>query len=138
MGRLLFGMRWGPEGWPFWEQFASIMAIVLTTSLAVMGLAMLVAAIAKTEIQVALMGAVAVLVLALIGGCVLPRDMMPEETQKISLITPHGWALDAYREILNADPNYQPNLTIVGTSCAVLSAFGVVLLGAAWGLLRLD
>jgi ABC-type multidrug transport system permease subunit len=138
MGRLLFGMRWGPDGWPLWQQTAFILAVVLTTSLAVMGLAMLVAAVARSEIQVALLGAVAVLVLALVGGCVLPRDMMPEETQKISLVTPHGWALDAYRELLNADPNYQPNLAIVGRACAVLSGFGLVFLAGAWGLLRLD
>ena len=138
MGRLLFGMRWGPENWPWWEQCAFILAVVLTTSLAVMGLAMLVAAVARSEMQVALIGAVAVLVLALIGGCVLPREMMPEQTQQISLITPHGWALNAYRELLNADPKYQPNLAIVGESCAVLTAFGLTLLAGAWGLLRLD
>jgi ABC-type Na+ efflux pump permease subunit len=138
MGRLLFGMRWGPDDWPWWEQAGFVLAVVLTTSLAAMGLAMLVAAVARSELQVALFGAAAVLVLALIGGCVLPRDMMPEETQKISLITPHGWALDAYRELLNADPKYRPNLTIVGRSCAVLATFGLVFLGGAWGLLRLD
>jgi hypothetical protein len=64
--------------------------------------------------------------------------MMPEETQKISLVTPHGWALDAYRELLNADPKYQPNLAIVGRACAVLSGFGLAFLAGAWGLLRLD
>jgi ABC-2 type transport system permease protein len=138
MGRLLFGMRWGPDNWPWWEQTAFILAVVLSTSLAVMGLAMLVAAVARSEMQVALFGAVVVLVLALIGGCVLPREMMPEQTQQISLITPHGWALDAYRELLNADPTFQPNLAIVGRSCAVLAAFGLVFLGGAWGLLRLD
>jgi ABC-type multidrug transport system permease subunit len=138
MGRILFGMRWGPDAWPWWEQVGFVLAVVMTTSLAVMGLAMFVAAVARTEIQVALLGAGAVLVLALIGGCVLPRDMMPEQTQKISLITPHGWALDAYRELLNADPKYQPNLRIVGQSCAVLSLCGLTLLGGAWGLLRLD
>ncbi len=138
MGRLLFGMRWGPDYWPWWEQAGFVLAVVMTTSLAVMGLAMLVAAVARSEMQVALLGAVAVLVLALVGGCVLPREMMPEQTQKISLITPHGWALNAYRELLNADPKYQPNLKIVGRSCAVLAAFGLVFLGGAWGLLRLD
>jgi ABC-type Na+ efflux pump permease subunit len=138
MGRFLFGMRWGPDDWPLWQQAAFILAVVLTTSLAVMGLAMLVAAVARSEIQVALLGAVAVLVLALVGGCVLPRDMMPEQTQQISLVTPHGWALDAYRELLNADPNYQPNLAIVGRACAVLSGFGLAFLAGAWGLLRLD
>jgi ABC-2 type transport system permease protein len=103
-----------------------------------MGLALLVAAVARTEIQVALYGAVPVLILALIGGCVLPREWMPEEAQKFSQLTPQGWALDAYRELLDADPRYEPNVAIVLKSCGVLAAFGVAFLGLAWGLLRLE
>src|SRR5262249_58025040 len=102
-GRLFFGMRWGPASWPVGQQLLWLLPVVFTTSLAAMGLALLVAALARTEIQVALYGAVPVLVLALIGGCVLPREMMPEQTQQFSLLTPHGWALNAYRELL--DPN---------------------------------
>jgi ABC-type multidrug transport system permease subunit len=137
-GRLFFGMRWGPEHWPLVEQVAWLLPVVFTTSMAAMGLALLVAAVARTEIQVALYGAVPVLILALIGGCVLPREMMPEEAQKFSQLTPQGWALDAYRELLDADPRYDPNLAIVLKSCGVLAAFGVGFLGLAWGLLRLE
>jgi ABC-2 type transport system permease protein len=88
--------------------------------------------------QVALFGAIPVLVLALIGGCVLPREMMPEQTQRLSLLTPQGWALDAYRELLNASPGYAPNLMIVLESCGVLAAFGATFMALAWGLLRLE
>jgi ABC-2 type transport system permease protein len=137
-GRILFGMRWGPEEWPLWEQAGMLIPVVATTSLAAMGMALLVAAVARSEMQVALYGAVPVLVLALIGGCVLPREMMPEQAQQFSLLTPQGWALDAYRELLDADPNYQPNLHIVGQACGVLAVFGLVFTGLAWGLLRLD
>jgi ABC-type multidrug transport system permease subunit len=137
-GRLLFGMRWGPEDWPLLTQAAWLLLVVACTSLAAMGLALLVAAVSRTEIQVALFGAVPVLVLALIGGCVLPREMMPEQTQKLSLLTPQGWALDAYRELLNASAGYEPNLTIVTTACGVLAAFGAFFMTLAWGLLRLD
>jgi ABC-2 type transport system permease protein len=137
-GRLVFGMRWGPEEWPWWEQAAWLIPVVATTSLAAMGMALLVAALARTEMQVALYGAVPVLVLALIGGCVLPREMMPEQAQQFSLVTPQGWALDAYRELLDADPNYLPNLRIVEEACGVLTLFGLVFTGLAWGLLRLD
>lgn len=137
-GRLFFGMRWGPEHWSLVEQVAWLLPVVFATSLAAMGMALLVAAVARTEIQVALYGAVPVLILALIGGCVLPREMMPEEAQKFSQLTPQGWALDAYRELLDADPRYDPNLAIVLKSCGVLAAFGVGFLGLAWGLLRLE
>ncbi len=137
-GRLLFGMRWGPENWSFAEQAGWLLLVVFCTSLAAMGLALLVAALARSEMQVAIFGALPVLVLALIGGCVLPREMMPEQTQKLSLLTPQGWALDAYRELLNPLATYQPNLEIVLRACAVLSGFGVAFLLLAWRLLRLE
>jgi ABC-2 type transport system permease protein len=137
-GRLVFGMRWGPESWSLLEQIGYLFPVVFTTSLAAMGLALLVAAVARSEIQVALYGAVPVLILALIGGCVLPREMMPEQAQKFSLLTPQGWALDAYRELLDVDANSTPNLTIVARACGVLSVFGMVFIGMAWGLLRLE
>src|SRR5204863_1035611 len=108
-GRVIFGMRWGPDRWPLWEQTMYMAPVVFTTSLAAMGLALLVAALAKTEIQVALYGVVPVLVLALIGGCVLPREMMPEQAQHFSFLTPQGSALDAYLELLDADPVYSLN-----------------------------
>jgi ABC-type multidrug transport system permease subunit len=137
-GRLLFGMRWGPDDWSLLEQLTWLVPVIFCTSLAAMGLALLVAAVARSEIQVALYGAVPVLVLALIGGCVLPREMMPESAQDFTLVTPHGWALNAYRELLGADPTYVPNRAIVTQACAVLAAFGAGFIGLAWGLLRLD
>ena len=138
MGRLVFGLRWGPDDWPLWRQIACLAPVVFTTSMASMGLALLVAAVARSEIQVALYGAVPVLVLALIGGCVLPRELMPEQAQAFSLLTPQGWALDAYRELLDADATSQPNLTIVFRACGVLAGFGATFIGLAWGLLRLE
>jgi ABC-type Na+ efflux pump permease subunit len=137
-GKLIFGMRWGPDSWPLWYQVLWLIPVVVSTALAAMGLAMLVAALARTEAQVALYGAVPVLILALIGGCVLPRDLMPEQTQSMTLYTPHGWALAAYRELLTSDPAYIPNTDIVTRACLVLTGFGVVFLAAAWASLRLD
>src|SRR5207302_7512847 len=136
-GRLLFGMRWGPDSWPLAEQTGWLGLVVLSTSLAAMGLALLVAALARTEVQVALYGAVPVLVLALVGGCVLPREMMPEQTQELTLISPHGWALNAYRELLDPDPQTKPNLAIVTRACGALAGFGVGFMVLAWWFLRL-
>jgi|SRR5579884_471147 len=137
-GRLLFGMRWGPDRWSFAEQAAALVPVVLATSLAAMGLALLVAALSRTELQVTLYGAIPVLVLALVGGCVLPREMMPESAQRFSLVTPQAWALEAYRELLGGGPNYTPNMDIVYWSCGVLTAFAAGFTALAWWLLRLD
>jgi ABC-type multidrug transport system permease subunit len=137
-GKLFFGLRWGPDSWSLGQQLLWLLPVVLTTSLAAMGLALLVAALARTEIQVALYGAVPVLVLALVGGCVLPREMMPEHAQQFSLLTPHGWALDAYRELLDPNPGSRPNLAIVGRACGVLAGFGLGFLALAWRMLKLE
>jgi ABC-2 type transport system permease protein len=128
-GRLVFAMSWGAA--PLW-----LIPLVAATSLAAMGLAMLVAALAKTETQVAIYGTLLVLVLAGLSGCLMgDRAMMPEQMQELSRITPHAWALDAYRELLTAP---EPNLRIVAMACGVLAGFGVGFLGLAWGFLRLE
>jgi ABC-type multidrug transport system permease subunit len=137
-GKLLFGMNWGPQSWPVFEQALWLIPVVVSTSVAAMGLAMLVASLARTEMQVALLGAIPVLVLALIGGCVLPREMMPEQTQNFTLLSPHGWALQAYAELLDPSPQSNPNIGIVLRACGVLAAFGLVTVGIACAALRLE
>ena len=64
------------------------------------------------------------------------RALMPDQMQELSRITPHAWALDAYRELLTVPT---PNLHAVAVACAVLAGFGVAFLAAlAWGTLRLE
>ena len=77
-GKLVFGMRWGPETWAIGRQILWLMPVVLSTSLAAMGLALLIASLARTETQVAIYGTPLVLVLAGISGCLMPRDLMPQ------------------------------------------------------------
>jgi ABC-type Na+ efflux pump permease subunit len=127
-GKLVFGMSWGAE--PLW-----LVAVVAATSFAAMGLALLVASIARTETQVAIYGTLLVLVLAGVSGCLMPRDLMPEEMRQISLVTPHAWALDAYAQLLL---NPAPEVAVVAQACAALVGFGAGYLLLAWWLLRLD
>jgi ABC-type Na+ efflux pump permease subunit len=128
-GRLVFGMSWGPE--PAW-----LVAVVLCTSVAAMGLALLVAALARTETQVAIYGTLLVLVLAGVSGCLMgDRALMPEQMQELSRLTPHAWALDAYRQLLTSDA---PNLALVAEACGVLMGFGVLFVGLAWWTLKLE
>ena len=100
-----------------------------------MGLAMLIASVARTETQVAIYGTPLVLILAGISGCLMPRDLMPELMQKVSLVTPQAWALQAYMQLLLSQ---DPNLLIVIESSCVLLGFGVGFLLLAWAFLKLD
>src|SRR5439155_27379189 len=115
-GKLVFGMSWGAEPW-------ALVPVVVCTSAAATGLALLVAAAARTETQVAIYGTLLVVVLAGVSGCLMgDRELMPEAMQKVSLFTPHAWALTAYKQLLaNAG---SPNLVLVWESCGVLAVFG--------------
>jgi ABC-type transport system involved in multi-copper enzyme maturation permease subunit len=128
-GWLIFDMSWGRD--PLW-----LLPVVAATSLAAMGLAMFVAAIARTETQVAIYGTLLVLVLAGLSGSLMgDRSLMPEQMQELSRITPHAWALEAYRELLTSD---RPDAGIVLQACGVLAGFGVGFLAVAWAFLRLE
>src|SRR5262249_23604116 len=99
-GKLVFGMSWGPAEWSFGRQALALVPVAAAAWLAAMGLALLLAAVARTEIQVALVGSLLVLVLGLLSGCLIPRELMPEAMVEVSHVTPHAWALDAYRQLL--------------------------------------
>src|SRR5215467_4411856 len=81
-GKLVFGMSWGVQ--PLW-----LAPVVVATSFAAMGLALLVASVARTETQVAIYGTLLVLVLAGVSGCLMPRELMPEQMKQLSRVTPH-------------------------------------------------
>ena len=140
-GKLVFDMSWGPSSWPTGKQLLMLAPVVVATSFAAMGLAMLVAALARTEMQVAILGSLLFLFLGLIGGCLVPRELMPETMTEVSHITPHAWALDAYRQLLirpAPEASITPNLGIVWHACLVLCGYGVGFLALAWAFLRLD
>jgi ABC-type multidrug transport system permease subunit len=129
MGKLVFGMSWGAE--PLW-----LIPVVVSTSLAAVGLALLVAALAQTETQVAIYGTLLVMVLAGLSGSLMgERALMSEQLQALTRFTPHAWALDAYRELLIDD---SPDLEAVAKSCMVLVGFGAGFLALAWRALKLD
>lgn len=134
-GKLVFGMKWGPEEWPLAKQVVFLLPVVFAASWAAMGLALLIASLARTETQVAIYGTLLVLVLAGISGCLMPSELMPELMREISLTTPQGWALDAYKQLL-LNPN--PDLSRVGEACLILVGFGSGFLGLAGWFLRLD
>jgi ABC-type Na+ efflux pump permease subunit len=128
-GRWLFQMNWGSEPW--W-----LIPVILSTSLAALGMGILVAAVARTEAQVAIYGSLLVLVLAGLSGCLMGnRSLMPEAIQHISLVTPMAWSLDAYLQLI-ARP--QPDIELVIRACMVLVLFGAGFLVLAWRFMRLE
>lgn len=115
-GKLMFGMSWGPKPW-------MLLPIMLCTSLAATTLGLLFSTLCRTESQVSSFGNLIVLSTAGISGCLVPRAWMPALSQKLSLCTPHAWALDAYSEVFTRE---MPQTDIIVRSCLVLLGFSVV------------
>lgn len=115
-GKLLFGMSWGV--YPL-----LLLPVIVTTSISATALGLLLATLVRTESQVAAYANFLVITLAGISGCYMPRDWLPDMMQKVSLATPHAWALIAYQQLLTQD---HPDLNVVARSCAVLTGFGIV------------
>jgi ABC-type multidrug transport system permease subunit len=134
-GKVVFDMKWGPEQWSLARQVLFLLPVVFASSWAAMGLALLIASLARTETQVAIYGTLLVLVLAGVSGCLMPSELMPELMREISLTTPQGWALDAYKQLL-LNPN--PDVNRVREACLVLVGFGSGFLALAGWFLRLD
>ncbi|MCA9063840.1 MAG: ABC transporter permease [Planctomycetaceae bacterium] len=109
----LFGMSLGSQPW-------LLIPVVFAGSLCATTLGLLFATLVRNDAQVSSIGNLIVLSTAGISGCMVPREWMPDVTQKISLITPHAWALKAWSEVLSTP---HPSVTMVAGHCGILLLF---------------
>ncbi len=121
-GRLLFGMSWGPE--PIY-----LVPVILCTSLAATSLGLLLATVVRTDQQVSSYGTTLILVLSSVSGCFFPREMFPPLMKRISLFTPHGWALRAFDDVLTQT---SVDVAQVTTCCAMLILFAIIFFTLGW------
>lgn len=112
-GRLLFDMSWGPDPW-------MLLPVIVATSMAATGLGLVVATVVRSDAQVSAYANIVVISMAGISGCFMPRDWLPAPLLKVSLATPHAWALMSYEQLLRRPV---PNLAIVWENCGMLLLF---------------
>ncbi|HEX5062622.1 MAG TPA: ABC transporter permease [Kofleriaceae bacterium] len=79
---------------------AALAVLTVGVAASATGLGLLLASVSSTEKQISSLGSVAILIMGLVGGCMLPRVLMPHLMQQIGLFVPHGWALDGYNALL--------------------------------------
>ncbi len=128
---LVFGVGIAAFGMQVVGTWTALVAISLALTFCAVTLGLMLAAIAGSERQLAANGAVVPLVMGMLGGCMVPRIVMPESMQTLGLVVPHAWALDAYHDVL-----VRPGTTLsdVAPEIAMLFAFGAVF--AAIGITR--
>lgn len=113
---LLFGMSLGHSP-------AGLVVVSLAAAAAATGLGVLVSALARTEAQVGGLTILLLLTLSALGGCFVPRFIMPDWLQTIGLVTPHAWALDAYQDLLVRGYGLLEVLPKVGALATFAGAF---------------
>jgi len=124
---LLFGLSLGPSP-------AGLVAVSLAAAATATGLGVLVSALARTEAQVGGLTVLLLLTLSALGGCFVPRFIMPTWLQTIGLVTPHAWALDAYQDLLVRGYGLAQVLPKVG----ILAGFAALFFGIGVWRFRFD
>ena len=113
---LLFKMSLG-------HSTAGLVVVSLAAAATATGLGVLVAAVARTEAQIWGLTVLLLLTLSTLGGCFIPRFIMPEWLRTVGLVTPHAWALDAYQDLLVRGYGLLEVLPKVGALAAFAVAF---------------
>lgn len=117
---------------------SNLPALVLVTaaiSLVAIAFGLFMSAVSTSSFHVASVSASILIIMTVLGGIMVPKFVMPSFMQKMSLLVPHGWALDAYLDILVRHVPTVQVLPGVGVLCAFALCFA---LAALWRLRRLS
>ena len=111
---LVFGADWGDP--------LAVVALTVSSVLAAIGITALVVTLARTDEQADGYSSLVVFTLALLGGNFIYLAQLPDLLQRLSLLTPNGWALRGFVDLV-ADGG---GLETVAAPVAVTAAFGLV------------
>ncbi len=121
---VLFGVNWGS----LWLA----LVVLATFSFVAAGAAMLIGSLLDNASAASSAGVGVGLVLAALGGCMLPLELFPDTLQTVAHVTPHAWAYEALAEVQRHDAG----ITDIAPQLAVLVAMAAALLALGTAALR--
>ncbi|MDB5813445.1 MAG: hypothetical protein JWN23_562 [Rhodocyclales bacterium] len=115
-GLSLAGIHWG-----------SLILLLAALSIAAVGMALALASLIRTHAQASTIGPILNVLMAALGGVMVPRSIMPATMQTIAGYSPMNWGLEGLLAVLlrHATP------VEILPQAACLAAFGAVMLMAA-------
>ncbi|MDF1798278.1 MAG: ABC transporter permease [Planctomycetota bacterium] len=118
LGALLFGMDWGP-------QLPMVCVLLLFWAAFNASLALLLANLVRTEGQMAGIAVISSMVLAALGGCWWPIEIVPGWMQSLASMIPTGWTMEAMHSLVHyghGPASVLPNLALLGSGALALGA----------------
>jgi ABC-2 type transport system permease protein len=104
------------------EHFGLWLVTTVAAAAASGGLALGLVALCRTREQAQMLSTFVILILAAVGGSMVPRFLMPPWLQSVGWFTPHAWVIEAYQGLLWRDAGaadlYKPwfVLTLIGAA----------------------
>ena len=105
-----------------------LLALTLCTGLAAVGFSLAVASTATSQEQAGMAGATSVVILAALGGVMVPVFFMPPVMQRLSGLTPLNWGVTAYQDLFTRSAG----LPEIAGRMLLLASFGLAGLGWTW------
>ena len=115
---IVFGVEWG-------DPIAATLVLV-AFALVSSSAAMLIGSIAQNPEQASSIGVGVAMLLAAFGGA-MPPEVFPDIMRTLSHVTPHAWAIDAFRDLTLRDKD----LLGILPRLAVLAGFAIALIALA-------
>ena len=109
-------------GLDIFQNFFTLILLVVGTSFAVSGFGILIAAVSKSQKQVESLSLIIILVMSALGGSMIPLFIFPEFMKTIALFTLNYWTIDGFYDNLGRDVGLMSQLVNIG----VLMLFGLV------------
>ncbi len=126
-GSTLFGLFIGDRPFQMWGVLLLFGAVVSPLGVAIGGW------ISDPD-RAASVGVLVALVMAALGGCWWPLEVVSKPLQTLALAFPTGWAMEALHGLIS----FGRSLPDLGLELAVLVGFGVVFAAIAWRSLRVE
>jgi ABC-2 type transport system permease protein len=117
----LTGIHWG-----------ALLAMLLSVSVAAVSMALAIASLVRTHAQASAFGPILNVLMAALGGVMVPIFVMPAAMQQIARYSPMNWGLEGLLDVVLRGGNIAAILPEAGR----LWLFALLMLAAAYGLFR--
>jgi ABC-2 type transport system permease protein len=107
--------------------WSALTMIAAAVSIAALGYAVFIAAVARTTEQATMLGGAGNIILAALGGIMVPSFLMPETMQQLGQLSPMSWGLEGFLDVLLRNGG----VALVWPKALALTIFGLALTAMA-------